>query len=366
MSIAADNTKGARARAWAGRALAWWFAELRATYRDAARRLDIDIGNPVILEAGERYWVLRQRQRVLGQIDRDTADPTECRRALLRAVAPAQRRRAILVEIPQERALMKRVALPAVAQRELDRILGFEIARHFPFPAERVHFGHRIVGRAAEGEFGPGTIEVELVALPRDVTAEICSALARAGLVPGAIAVAGARGENRLVLPTTTPRRSGSAIAPRDRALILAVAILGLAALASPLIQQRVRLAEVDRELAALKPEAQAMLERDARERQLDARTAAILSLRATRPPSVAVLDALTKAVPDGSWFLSLGLSGRDILLDGLSPSAATTALALERSHAFSDVTFRAPITRDPGTGLEHFQFSARIVEPKP
>jgi hypothetical protein len=63
---------------------------------------------------------------------------------------------------------------------------------------------------------------------------------------------------------------------------------------------------------------------------------------------------------------LSLGLSGRDVLLDGLSPSAATTALALERSHAFSDVTFRAPITRDPGTGLEHFQFSARIAEPKP
>jgi hypothetical protein len=38
----------------------------------------------------------------------------------------------------------------------------------------------------------------------------------------------------------------------------------------------------------------------------------------------------------------------------------------LEQSRVFANVTFRSPITRDPLTGLEHFQLSAAIAEPKP
>ena len=46
--------------------------------------------------------------------------------------------------------------------------------------------------------------------------------------------------------------------------------------------------------------------------------------------------------------------------------SKPTVALALEKSGAFANIVFRAPITREPQTGLEHFQLGAAIVEPKP
>jgi hypothetical protein len=53
-------------------------------------------------------------------------------------------------------------------------------------------------------------------------------------------------------------------------------------------------------------------------------------------------------------------------VIEGLSPSAATIALALEQSRSFAKVAFRSPITREATTGLEHFQLSAAIAEPKP
>ena len=79
--------------------------------------------------------------------------------------------------------------------------------------------------------------------------------------------------------------------------------------------------------------------------------------------PMVSVLNELTRVVPDGSWLLSLSIKGREIILDGLSPSAATIALALQHDPLFSDISFRSPISRDPGTGLEHFQLGATLAE---
>ena len=360
MTAAADNEP--KERGIAGRALGWWLGELRALWGDAARRLDRHDRNALFIEAGERYWILRQNQRPLGQVDRATADADETRR-LLQRLPPALRKAPVVVEIPQERALVRRIALPAMARNELDRVLHFEIARHFPFPAERVHFSYRV---AARGALQGSGIEVELVAVPREIVGEICAELARAGLRPSRIVVGTAAGTEPLALPVAAMGRRASRLSGTDRALLLALVVLALAALASPIVQHRLRLAAVAGEIDTLRPQVQSIVEARDRERRATERIAAPLRLMASRPPLVAVLDDLTKAVPDGSWLLSLSLSGREMVMDGLSPSAAATALALEQSNVFTNVVFRSPITREPQSGLEHFQFSATIAERKP
>lgn len=355
MTAAADNEpKGARALA--ERALLWWLSELRATWREIADRLAFGARSDIVLEAGERYWIARQRQRPLGQIDRAVADADETQRELRRMLAA--RRRSVIVEIPPERALLKRIMLPAVAQSEIERILRFEIARHFPFPAERVYFRHRIVGRGA-GARGP--IEVELVAVPREIVAEVLEALHHAGLRPKGVAVGGAA---PIFLPIASLRQRP--LGRGERGMLAMLAVLALAALASPVLHDRMRLAAIERETIALEPGVKAILGARARQQSAAERIAGPLRLKAARPPLVTVLDELTKAVPDGSWLLSLTFSGHELVIDGLSPSAATLALALEKSRSFANVVFRAPITRDAATGLEHFQLSAAVTGAKP
>lgn len=356
MTVAADPSRGARALI--ERALHWWLAELREAYRDLARTASIGARNDLVLEAGERYWVLRHRQRPLGQIDRTVADAAETTGELRRI--QAARRRKLTVEIPAERALVKRIRLPAMAKGEIGRVLRFEIARHFPFPAERVYFQHRVIA----GSAAQGTIEVELVAVPREIVADILHTLRAAELHIKSVVVAGGENAAPIVLPVASVagRRHGRG----ERVLSILLGALVLAALASPLLHARLQLAAIERETALLAPQVRALV--DARDRQQHAadQMALPLRLKESRPALVVVLDDLTKAVPDGSWLQSLTLSGHELVIDGLSPSAATIALALEKSRSFTKVAFRAPITRDPATGLEHFQLSAAIADPVP
>jgi general secretion pathway protein L len=359
MTIAANPPlKGAHPRASPTRALGWWLGELRACRDDLRRWLATRARGSVTIEAGERYWLLRQGRRTIGQVDVQSGDVA----GLLRLVPPNGRRRAVIVEIPTERALAKVVSFPAGAKGQLDRILGFEIGRHFPFPADRVYFQHRVVGK---GEDEAGVIAVEIVAVPRDIVDGICATLTGSGLPPAAVAVAASVDAKPLFLPTAALGVARRKSPPANRILGFVAALGAVAAMVSWPLAQQAELGSIDRALAALKPHAEAALRAGDAERRAGERSAAILALRSGRPPLVAALDALSRDVPDGSWLLSLSISGREVVLDGLSPSAATIALALEKSHDVTGIVFRSPITRE-ASGLEHFQFGATFGETKP
>jgi len=347
--------RGARLRASASRAFGWWFDELRGCGEDLRRAMATRGRRGVTIIAGERYWLLRNGHQPIGQVDIQAADPA----GLLRAIPPNRRRR-VVVEIPPERTLARIVTLPGGAKGEFRRILSFEIGRLFPFPAERVYFQHRIVGERD----GAGSIAVEIVAVPREIVDDIRAVLAAAGLSPAAVTLAANSDAKPLVLPTA------SFAAPRQiklptRILAVAVGVAALAAFLSWPLAQQAQLSLTDRQLAALQPHAEAILRaRDAALRANE-RTAAILALQSGRPPLVAALDLLSRAVPDGSWLLSLSISGREVVLDGLSPSAAKMALTLENSRAVTGIVFRSPISRE-ASGLEHFQFGATLGEATP
>lgn len=355
MTAAADH-EPKHVLSWARQALGWWLGELAGLWRDVARLVPLWRGSDTTIEAGERYWIVRGCAGVVGQIDcEDGEDPA---RALKRAVAPGRRGRSVIVELPPERVLARRVDLPAISRGDLKRLLRFEIARHFPFPAERAFFAHRIL---PQRDPAAQRIEIEIVAVARETVAEIRAGLAAAGIAVARIVVPGSEGVP-LALDDEIAAPGGSV----HRALVAALAALTVSAIASPLVHDRVILSSLEREIAVIAPAAEAAhAARDARARA-EAQLAGPLRLAASRPPLVAVLDKLTQAVPDGAWLQSLAISGDEVTIDGLSPSAAAVALQLEKSGAFANVTFRAPIARDPASGLEHFTIGAMIAVGKP
>ena len=342
MTIAAENRP--RVRAWVGRAVAWWIGELAAIYGDIATASGLGRGGALTVEAGERYWVLRHRHRVIGQVDRQSGDAD--------LLPPALRGRPVTVIIPPERVLSRTIAFPTGARAELGRIVEFEIGRHFPFPAARMFYRHRVVGRP---------LSVEIVAVPRDTVAAILAELARSGMRVAGIALM-ARGD---APPLPLPGAAlGLGRAAREVSPVLAAgaAVLAVAALAAWPLAQQWRIAALDREIAALKPAGEAAAHRRSRAQAEAGRIAALVKLRTERPPLVALLDLLTREVPDGSYLLSLSIAGRELTIDGLSPSAAAIAQALQKSRAVTEVEFRAPITRE-GSGLEHFRLGATLAE---
>jgi len=343
----------------AGRALAWWIGELRALQADAAHRLRDIAGSALTIEAGERRWRVRRRHALIGEIDWDDGSLPAGRQRLRELIGGAGRASAVVVEIPPERVLSKLIDLPAGAKDELDHILEFEIARHFPFPAERIFYRYRLADRGGEQATA---LRVEIVAVARDVVGSIIDELTAAGLRASAISLVAAGNAAPLFLP---PDALAPAAAPKmQRRLVVLLVVLALAAAASWPLAQRVRLTAVEREIAALKPAAEAVSRARQESRRAADRDGDIARLRAGRPALIALVDTLSRELPDGSWLTSLSIAGRDVLLEGLTPSAATIALALGRNPNFAAVVFRSPIARDAATGLEHFQLGASLAEP--
>jgi general secretion pathway protein L len=136
-----------------------------------------------------------------------------------------------------------------------------------------------------------------------------------------------------------------------------------VATIASPIVAAQVRIGGIEREIAALRPAADKVLaarEHDARE---SAAYDAVVAAKRAAPSTVEILAALTRALPDGSWLTGAQLAGRELIVDGTSPAAAALAKPIESLGPFGRVTYRAPITRDPQTRLEQFQFAISLAD---
>jgi general secretion pathway protein L len=262
--------------------------------------------------------------------------------------------------LPASAVLTRVVRLPAAAATDLASILEFEIARHTPFTADRAYYRHRVIGGAGAA----GTIEVELCAAPRDLVDGALRRLAVAGLTADSVSAAGTPARERrrrsLMPATARPALGGSRT---QRALAGAAIAALIGALISPIAAAQLRLALVERDIAALQPVADRALAAREHDLHADAALDAVLAAKRATPPVVETLLALTRALPDGSFLSSLQLAGRELVIDGYAPAAAALARPLETIGPFARVGYRAPITRDPRSGLEQFQFGITLAE---
>jgi hypothetical protein len=151
-------------------------------------------------------------------------------------------------------------------------------------------------------------------------------------------------------------RRFATAVAAAVLALLFALTSVGR-------YRQRV-LQRVDREIAALEPRAAGVLSEQAALERLTRRLALVDSARADRPDPLAVLLALTEALPRDAHLRSLHAAGPTWEIDGAAADAARLVPALERSPVIADVRFRDATSRvrEGARTYEDFALAFRYV----
>lgn len=77
----------------------------------------------------------------------------------------------------------------------------------------------------------------------------------------------------------------------------------------------------------------------------------------------VYVWERLSRALPDDSWLSDLTIDDRNVVLTGLSASAARLIPILEKDGAFEGPEFRAAVMRVPGQEVERFTLEMRLRE---
>jgi len=361
---AADFRKNLRhlvQRLGLGDFLDWWLGELSALFRQilpGAFRTAMERWVLVTISGSLAtfFRVVHGKAAEVGRLDMASLDAAGKKQAFqseFNRVAP-QRGEAVLY-LTQEQVLCKKLSLPLAAEENLRQVITFEMDRHTPFHAGQVYFDYRLAHRGEQ-------LEIALAVAPREAIDEPLRQIAAWGAQAAAVLVAGDAADNSPwnLLPDGLRQKSKGARLPRlNTALAAGVAVLLCVALALPIWQKR----ETALALSPLQEKAREQAEATENlRRQLDALTAEynyLLDKKRESPPVVAVLEDVTRTLPDDTWLQQFELKGKEMRIHGETASSSKLAGLFEQAKTLHDASFRAPLTKGQGANSERFQLAA-------
>ena len=342
----------------------WWVGELAACVpgrlREFVRRrpamLSLTLSNEDVAFAFGRGGSSRHLGRIrLGA----RVEPRRAVAPLLRGISLSDLD--VLMNVPADRVLRRRVVLPLAAQENLREVLSFEMDRHTPFKAGEVAFDYRVIRVDHESK----RLDVDLAVAPRELIEQAGRIAESFGLTPVRIGVADeasfARDGINLLPHDPANGRSTS----QNRLLVaLAVlaAILALVAGYLPLHFKQRALAAYEAQLAESRA---AAVEAEQLKERLAARVEHgrfLIDRRLSTPAATALLAELTERLPDDTWLIQLRWQADKLAIAGFSPAAAALIAGLEQSSLLSEVRFGSPVTADPRVGFERFNISAGVA----
>jgi general secretion pathway protein L len=272
----------------------------------------------------------------------------------------------IVFQLPDELVVVRRIAVPAQAREFLSGIIRNQLERLSPWHADQVVYGFDADADAEDA----ATLSVRVfISLRADID-RARDELAAMGLAVDRIVTRPPQaGQGRVGARSITlwsrladvsperlahaSRRVGAAIA----AAVVASLGLGLWAITSTASlgeeseEVAVRIRTLQRQIQG--PTSQSIASLSPNERAWYAKE--------TSPTAAIVLEALSRALPDGAYVTELRLENATLRMVGLANDAPSLIAPLEHSGHLNDVHFFAPTTRGPDGSLFRFNIEARV-----
>jgi general secretion pathway protein L len=256
----------------------------------------------------------------------------------------------LILRLPGHSLWRRRLTLPRQALPFLRQILQNEMDRRTPWRADQVYFH-------ASGERDPtdrASLAVTLTVLPKQALEPALAGLALRGWHADRVELS----------DNDDPALAGPIIALGDgqplgvrpvgrRWPALVAGGLTLAALLS-LLGQNAALALLESRVSAATAEARSTRALATELDRLRRHAHFPSQIRAETEPMIALLDRISRALPDDSWAQEIDIGGEKIEVMGISQDAARLLALVEREN-FTAAEFRAPITPAEGGGQKFY-----------
>jgi general secretion pathway protein L len=338
--------------------LTWWVRQMTGLAAPVLARFQAGEPDALLLSADRApSGLLPAARRLKGRIEKLPDIETGADPARLRSLISAARGRLTLTLVTATPPLLREVTLPAAAEANLERFLGYEMDRLTPFPPQAVFFTHRLLAH----DRARGTIRIELAVLPRSWVQPTLTLLSEAGVTPASLETSRADGMvYRIpIVHEDADRRAWQHLG--RRVAIGSAAALAIAVLTVPIVRQSLALTAVSDRIATLRP----LVDQVDRLRQRIAAGSAgsdrISSARQAAGESLIVLGVLTDTLPNDTWLTSMSLHQHHLVIEGHSAGATKLIAAMASEPRLRNPAFAAPVLR-PDTGGEVFTIQADVA----
>lgn len=342
---------------------AWWGRQLVACLPPRWRTLVEERSESLLLDLrADEMIVWRERADHASEYARIARTlPTEAQGAefqRLRAAIDDPSVRTILC-IPAERVLQRNLSLPAAAEDNLRQVLAFEMDRQTPFKADQIYFDSRVLGRDASGR----NLSVELVLLPRaQLDQEIGALPAGVSALDGVDAWRAAPGGERRqinLLPVERRARRRDMRLPLNLGLVALAVVLLFVNMDESLTNRAAAVESMRGEVDKSNVEARQVAA--LRKTLADSVAGAnfLSDKKRNSPLTVAVLDDLSRRLPEDTFLERLQIENGEIQLQGQAKEAAKLISLLSSSACLGDPRLQGQIQPDARTGKERFQITA-------
>lgn len=330
----------------------WWTRQMRALL---PRRLlpDTERADALLIAAQAPHLLLTLRRRgrdtLLGRFGMSDEGLAAANRAL------RHRPRRVVLQLAAGTLLERPVELPLAAERDVDRVIGFEMDRLTPFTAADVVW-QAVVTRRDQAQ---RQLLLQLSLVPRRALQPCLDLLVRAGLTPTLLEGDTVEGTRRCI--TLVEHGAHRSYRPVAVAAGL-VAVLAIAAVVAPFVMQRLASDATEREIAALSPSVARV---EAFRKHLadgSAGSDALAAERARVGDVLQVLATVTDLMPDDTWLTELSLHQGKLNVAGQSPAAARLIPALAAEPTLRNPAFAAPVTRAPDGHADLFVIRADLA----
>jgi len=261
--------------------------------------------------------------------------------------------RPLAVALPSEEVLVRRLELPLTSRFHLTRLMRYEAKLRVPLPLDQACLDFRILHR----DLAASRMSVELVVIRAEAVA---AALAPFGASkPDAVAIPAADGYWLARRPVARDWRR----AWLDRryqqlflrwavpaALVVAL-VMGSQNWAARLVADRDADVDVAHHASAGVEPMRAQMA------ALNDKLAYLAGLR-QQPSAAAVSEEVTRLLPDGAWANELDIEGGNVHLRGTAKNATGLLRIFSNSALFTNVSFDAPLTQEPGSNGQAFDLT--------
>ena len=264
-------------------------------------------------------------------------------------------RGSVKVVLPEHTVLTRQLELPALPMSDLRRMLALDLDRLTPFRAEQVLFDAEVVGRDEEN----GRQEVLLGVLPRSSAEGILERARANALDPASISVSPGYGLSPKLDFLPAIREAAGGMAARRRAAYLWVAAGVL--LVFNLFMLSYRDANATDQLreaveSQQSPVTVAMRLRDKVQKEAALRAALLKQKKENAP--LPILEAVTNALPDGTWVSRFEWNGRTVHIRGFQKDSPNLLAKLEASPLLRNSRSLTADSRGPETSTGAFDLA--------